>query len=102
MALESSVLQKSAAGEPSDPDLQCRIRAEFESMPGLNLTLAQALRLFNTDAVNCEQALRQLVAAGLLSIDEGLFVLRRRRSRPWRRRDSSGSLTTRGERVRRR
>src|SRR5690242_15130593 len=49
MALESSVLQKIAAGEPSDPDLLCRIRAEFESMPGLNLTLPQALRLFNID-----------------------------------------------------
>jgi len=86
MALASSVSQKTAAGEPSDPDLQCRIRAEFEEMPGLKLTLPQALRLFGDNGVSCQRALWQLVAAGVLSIDHGLFVLRRRGPRRWRRR----------------
>jgi hypothetical protein len=86
MALESSVLQRTAAGEPSDPDLQRRIRAEFEEMPGLNLTLPQALRLFDNNAERCQRALWQLVAAGVLGVDEGTFVLRRRRPRHWRRR----------------
>jgi len=76
MPLESSVLQKSAAGEPGDRDLQCRICAEYEEMPGLNLTLHQASRLFNVDMRTCERALVQLVAAGTLGIVDGLFVLR--------------------------
>ena len=102
MALESSVLQKTAADEPSDLDLQCRIRAEFEEMPGLKLTLPQALRLFDNDCVGCQRALRQLVAAGVLGIEDGLFVLAQRRARPWRRRTSSGRAATVGGRARRR
>jgi hypothetical protein len=94
MALESSVLQKTAAGNPSDLSLQGRIRAEFEEMPGLKLTLAQALRLFDNDGVSCQHALRQLVAAGVLRVDEGLFVLRRPVRRPPARRKPSGRLAT--------
>ena len=76
MALESSVLQPSAAREPRDRDLQARIQAEYDEMPGLNLTLPQASRLFNCDATTCARALARLVAAGALSVDEGSFVRR--------------------------
>jgi hypothetical protein len=76
MPLESSVLQKSATGGPGDRDLQCRICAEYEEMPGLNLTLTQASRLFDVDVPACERVLVQLVAAGTLALVDGLFVLR--------------------------
>lgn len=81
MALESSVLQPSAAREPRDRDLQARIRAEYAEMPGLNLTLPQASRLFNCDATTCTRALMRLIAAGVLSADEGVFVRRDARMR---------------------
>lgn len=38
-----------------------RIRGEFREMPGLNLTLRQAARLWNLDALTCDIALRILV-----------------------------------------
>ncbi len=76
MPLESSVLQKSATGEPGDRDLRCLVCTEYEEMPGLKLTLRQASRLFNVDVPTCERVLVQLVAAGTLSIVDGLFVLR--------------------------
>jgi hypothetical protein len=38
-----------------------RIRGEFREMPGLSLTLRQATRLWNLDAVTCDIALRILV-----------------------------------------
>jgi hypothetical protein len=102
MALVPSVLQKNAAGEPSDPDLQFRIRAEFEEMPGLKLTLPQALRLFNNDAVACRRALSQLVAARVLCLEEGSFVLRGRRTHWRRRRPSAPGMEPGGLRARRR
>ena len=81
MALESSVLQSSAASEPRDRDLQARIRAEYDEMPGLNLTLPQAARLFSCDATTCARALMRLIAEGVLSVDEGVFVRRGARMR---------------------
>jgi hypothetical protein len=80
MALEL-VLQKTVPVEPSDRDLRCRIRAEFEEMPGLKLTLRQASRLFNIDIAKCERVLAQLVVLGALRISEGSFVLRQSRDR---------------------
>ena len=38
-----------------------RIRGEFLEMPGLRLTLPQAMRLWNLDAATCEGALGLLV-----------------------------------------
>jgi len=81
MALESSVLQPSTAREPRDRDLQARIRAEYNEMPGLNLTLPQAARLFNCDTTTCAQALMRLIAEGVLSVDEDVFVRRGARMR---------------------
>jgi|RhiMethySRZTD1v2_1073278.scaffolds.fasta_scaffold00313_26 hypothetical protein len=81
MAIESSVLQKTAAGRANDPDLRCRIQAEFEEMPGLKLTLRQASRLFNVDVATCERLLAELVVSGALRLSEGSFVLRQPRER---------------------
>ena len=81
MALESSVLHPSAASELRDRDLQAHIRAEYDEMPGLNLTLPQASRLFNCDATTCTRALMRLIAEGVLSADEGVFVRRGARMR---------------------
>ena len=47
-------------------DLHVRIRAEYDEMPGMRLTLAQAARLFNLERVRCEEVLRTLVSAGAL------------------------------------
>ena len=43
-----------------------RVRAEFDEMPCLQLTLAQAQRLFGLRADICERVLNELVAAGHL------------------------------------
>jgi hypothetical protein len=73
MAIQSSVLEPHAS-ETRDEELQSRIRAEYDDMPGLKLTLSQASRLFNVDAENCVRVLVRLVADGVLSIREESFV----------------------------
>lgn len=47
--------------------LLLRIRGEFLEMPGMRLTLRQAMRLWNLDAATCEAALRYLVEHRFLS-----------------------------------
>jgi hypothetical protein len=42
---------------------------EFREMPGLNLTLAQAARLFSLERVHCERVLDALVVSGVLATD---------------------------------
>lgn len=42
------------------------IRAEYLEMPGLNLTLPQASRLWGREPALCHDALEMLVAAGFL------------------------------------
>ncbi|MFB3852826.1 MAG: hypothetical protein ACE148_03260 [Vicinamibacterales bacterium] len=44
-----------------------RVRGEFEEMPGLNLTLAQARLLFGVHEDICRRVLNDLVACGFLS-----------------------------------
>ena len=46
--------------------LSQRMRAEFEEMPCLRLTLPQASRFWNADRQTCLAALDQLVAEGFL------------------------------------
>lgn len=54
--------------------LLLRIRGEFLEMPGLRLTLRQAMRLWNLDAATCEAALRYLVEHRFLSLTaQGAF-----------------------------
>jgi len=55
-------------------DLQRRIHAEYQEMPGLKLTLAQASRLFNLEPVRCAKALQTLVSDGLLRTDGRTFL----------------------------
>jgi DNA-binding IclR family transcriptional regulator len=43
-----------------------RVRAEFIEMPGLQLTLAQAARLWDLDRESCHTLLSTLVDAGFL------------------------------------
>ena len=43
-----------------------RIRGEFREMPGLQLTLAQAQRLFGLDPVACRRVIDTLVEASFL------------------------------------
>jgi hypothetical protein len=43
-----------------------RIRGEFREMPGLQLTLAQAQRLFGLDPAACRQVIEMLVDASFL------------------------------------
>ena len=83
MAPQVSVFEHSVDVDSPDRELQARIRAEFSEMPGLNLTLAQAARLFNVDAARCERARARLVAAGALWVDQGSFVLTQPRAH-WR------------------
>ena len=55
-------------------DLHARIRAEFQEMPGLRLTLPQASRLFALEPALCQRVLGALVDVGTLRIDEGSFA----------------------------
>ena len=46
--------------------LMARLRAEFREMPGLQLTSAQAARLFGIDGSLCERLLEDLTEEGVL------------------------------------
>ncbi len=43
-----------------------RVRSDFDEMPGLELTLGQAVRLWNLGADDCRYVLDALVDAGFL------------------------------------
>jgi hypothetical protein len=63
-------------GEPPRFDLVNMIVGSYWEMPGLNLTLAQAARLFGVGARTCEVVLDALVGAGVLRLsDDGLYRL---------------------------
>lgn len=49
-----------------DRALCTRIVAEYLEMPGLNVTLPQACRLWNIDRPRCTQLLDKLLASGFL------------------------------------
>jgi hypothetical protein len=49
-----------------DPDLLVRARGEYIEMPGLQLTLAQAARLWNVDREEAAQVLETLVDLAFL------------------------------------
>ena len=56
--------------------LLLRIREEYLEMPGLQLTSAQARRLWGEDRATCDAAFANLIETKFLSCtDEGLFVL---------------------------
>jgi hypothetical protein len=47
------------------------VRAEYQEMPGLNLTKSQAQRLWNLDAETCEEVLTALETANFLMRTRG-------------------------------
>ena len=52
-----------------------RVRGEYSEMPGLQLTCAQACRLWHMDPGACETLLEQLVQDGFLyKTDKGTYV----------------------------
>jgi hypothetical protein len=58
MAIERTV----ATDEIANLDcLAARVRGEYSEMPGLQLTVTQACRLWQIDAFTCEVLLEQLV-----------------------------------------
>jgi hypothetical protein len=55
--------------------LVTRVRGEYQEMPGLRLTLAQACRLWQVDASTCERLLEQLVRERFLyKTNTGCYV----------------------------
>jgi hypothetical protein len=60
----------------TDDTLHIRVRAEYNEMPGLRLTLAQAARLFNIEKTSCEEVLERLVCAGALWTNGREFLAR--------------------------
>ena len=50
-------------------DLLRRVRGEFREMPGMRLTLEQAMRLWDLDRQSCTALLDSLIAAHFLQKD---------------------------------
>jgi hypothetical protein len=50
------------------------VYSEYLEMPGLQLTLAQAVRLWNSDRDSCTQVLEALVGASFLRRAGGHYV----------------------------
>ncbi len=62
------------AAAPAEFHLLARqIRSEFDEMPGLSLTLNQAVRFWNLDARTCESLLTTLVEQGFLRRTAGRY-----------------------------
>jgi hypothetical protein len=59
---------------PDEINLRARVVAEFLEMPGLMLTLPQAMRLFGTDRIQCQGTLELLIAEGLLATNGRMFM----------------------------
>jgi hypothetical protein len=51
---------------PDIVELTRRVRAEYLEMPGLNVTLSQAQRLWGADRPACEHVFASLVSSGFL------------------------------------
>lgn len=60
---------------PAVERLAQRVRAEYLEMPGLDLTMAQAVCLWATDTDLCERVMSYLVDVGFLArTDRGTFI----------------------------
>ena len=59
------------------PALIDRVRAEFLEMPGLQLTTAQAARLFGLDATACKHVIDVLVKTSFLRWTPAGTIVRR-------------------------
>ena len=58
------------------PGLIDRVRAEFEEMPGLELSVPQASRLWNLNADDCRAVIDVLTSAGFLRWTPSQTVIR--------------------------
>ena len=59
-----------------EPELLTRVRGEYREMPGMRLTIDQAMRLWVLDRKTCSGVLDSLVAAHFLEQDShGQYVL---------------------------
>ena len=56
-------------GTSKEDDLLMRARGEYREMPGMRLTIDQAMRLWNVDRQTCQWLLDALVDAHFLAID---------------------------------
>ena len=66
-AVSRAIARQSA---PPRDHLLRAIASEYREMPGMRLTLAQFGRLWNLDASECEEVVRELIARGDLSEDD--------------------------------
>ena len=73
-SLDHTAIANHLTSYRDDGELCTRVQAEFAEMPGLRLTLAQAVRLFNIEADQCERVLGSLVFAGHLATDGRAFA----------------------------
>jgi Fic family protein len=55
-------------------ELTWRVRSEYEEMPGLNLTMKQAQRLWGADRQTCESVFSALLESRFLKRTKGRFV----------------------------
>ena len=56
--------------------MEARVRAEFDEMPGLRLTITQASRLFGLDRDMCRAVVDRLVRLDYLRLTDGGAVTR--------------------------
>lgn len=66
--------QTATAARWTDHDLSRRVRGEYLEMPGLQLTLPQACRLWSVDPAAGRQLLDTLVAASFLRLNGAHYV----------------------------
>ena len=60
---------------PRLDSLVARVRGEYSEMPGLQLTCAQACRLWQMHVFTCEKLLEQLVQEGFLcKTEKGAYI----------------------------
>jgi hypothetical protein len=72
-----SLLQGPPDADPVRAELECRIRGEFEEMPGLSVTSIQASRLFGISHDVCAGILAHLIEEGMLYLNsDGHYALR--------------------------
>ena len=64
----------------ADTAVRERVRGEYQEMPGLRLTIAQASRLFGLDLARCTLVLDALVEEGALWTNGREFLAAKRRA----------------------
>ncbi len=76
LAASNARAARALLGHRRDDALVRRVRGEYLEMPGLNLTLDQAQRMWNLRRDECEGLLDDLVSSGFLTRTRlGYFVL---------------------------